>query len=55
MADTHFTNLSQMRKPLANAAEQSANTMVTNLGMGDGKEGLNAFLEKRHPTWGNKD
>lgn len=46
---------SQMRKPLANAAEQSANTMVTNLGMGDGKEGLNAFLEKRHPTWGNKD
>lgn len=42
---------SQMRKPLVDAAEQSSEVMVRNLELEDGKEGLNAFLEKRHPSW----
>ena len=29
--------------------------MVNNLGLTDGKEGINAFVEKRHPVWTNKD
>jgi len=42
---------SQIKKSLVDAAEQSSEVMVRNLGLADGKEGLSAFLEKRSPTW----
>lgn len=41
----------QIRKPLVDAADLSSETMVQNLDMSDGKEGLDAFLHKRHPSW----
>lgn len=36
---------------LNSAYEIASKVMVENLGMPDGKEGLEAFLQKRHPTW----
>ena len=46
-----YSICSQIKKSLVDAAEQSSEVMVRNLGLEDGKEGLAAFLEKRHPTW----
>jgi enoyl-CoA hydratase/carnithine racemase len=45
------TFYSQIEQSLSTAYADAAAVMVTNMMYGDAKEGIGAFLEKRHPTW----
>ncbi|XP_038051685.1 enoyl-CoA hydratase domain-containing protein 3, mitochondrial-like isoform X2 [Patiria miniata] len=42
---------SQMKKTRAEAYGQASEVMVQNLGLVDGQEGIQAFIEKRKPVW----
>ncbi|XP_022091154.1 enoyl-CoA hydratase domain-containing protein 3, mitochondrial-like [Acanthaster planci] len=41
----------QMKKTRAEAYEQASDVMVQNLGLVDGQEGIQAFIQKRKPAW----
>jgi len=41
----------QVEMPLGEAYDFAADTMVRNMMLEDAKEGIGAFLEKRHPEW----
>lgn len=41
----------QAEQPLAEAYQQAADVMVTNMMYEDAKEGIGAFIEKRSPMW----
>jgi enoyl-CoA hydratase/carnithine racemase len=41
----------QLDRPLAGAYDTAGNAMATNLGFDDAAEGIDAFLQKRPPSW----
>ena len=40
--------------PLSEAYEYTSQVMVDNMLKQDAKEGIDAFIEKRHPKWQDK-
>ncbi len=41
----------QIEKPLGDAYAYATDVMVQNMMAEDAKEGIGAFIDKRHPTW----
>jgi len=41
----------QIGQDITSAYEYAGNQMINNLSFRDSKEGLSAFIEKRHPVW----
>jgi len=44
----------QKDMPLSEAYEYASKVMVENMLKNDASEGINAFIEKRHPKWQDK-
>ena len=44
----------QKDMPLSEAYEYASKVMVENMLKNDAREGINAFIEKRHPKWQDK-
>ena len=44
----------QLDMPIEKAYEYTSKVMSKNMQVLDAKEGVNAFIEKRTPVWGNK-
>ncbi|XP_006826025.1 enoyl-CoA hydratase domain-containing protein 3, mitochondrial-like [Saccoglossus kowalevskii] len=44
----------QITKDLSDAYRQASEIMVFNLDLKDGQEGINAFIEKREPSWSHE-
>jgi enoyl-CoA hydratase/carnithine racemase len=44
----------QLEMPLSQAYEYASGVMTTNMQKHDAREGIGAFVEKRHPEWQHK-
>ena len=44
----------QLEMPLKKAYAYTSKMMTLNMSSYDAKEGINAFIEKRNPSWKNK-